>query len=293
MTSSVLDGSGAWRTVHANGLEFEVLEAGSGDRLALCLHGFPEHAVAWRHQFPALLDAGFRIWAPNQRGYGHTTRPTRVEDYLMPLLLDDVAALIDASGARTVTLLGHDWGGAVAWFFAMRRIRPLERLVIMNVPHPLVFSRVLRSSRRQRLRSIYMAFFQIPVLPEFLLGLGRARPVFETFRRTARHPERFGADELETYRAQAAQPGALSAMLAWYRAARAGITPLVRAQSAPIDVPTLMLWGEDDLVFGKEVTLGTDRYVTNLRLEYLPDTSHWLQQDATERVNALLAEFLR
>ncbi len=279
--------------MRANGLDFEVLEAGSGDRLALCLHGFPEHAVAWRHQLPVLLERGFRVWAPNQRGYGRTTRPLRVDEYAMPHLLDDVAGLIDASGARSVTLLGHDWGGAVAWFFAMRRVRPLERLVIMNVPHPLVFSRVLRSSWRQRLRSWYMAFFQLPVLPEFLLGLDGARPIVDTFRRTARHPERFDAEELATYRAQAAQPGALRAMLAWYRAARRGIGPLLRERDPPIDVPTLMLWGEDDVALGKETTLGTERYVTDLQLEYLPGVSHWLQQDGTERVNALLGEFLR
>jgi len=284
---------GTFRSVRANGLDFEVLEAGSGDRLALCLHGFPEHAVAWRHQLPALLECGFRVWAPNQRGYGRTTRPSRIDDYAMLHLLDDVAGLIDASGARSVTLLGHDWGAAVAWFFAMRRVRPLERLVIMNAPHPLVFSRVLRSSWRQRLRSWYMAFFQVPILPEFLLGLGGARPIVETFLRTARHPERFSTEELAVYRAQAAQPGALSAMLAWYRAAPRGISPLLSERYPPIDIPTLMLWGEDDMALGKETTLGTDRYVSDLRLEYLPGVSHWLQQDAAERVNALLAAFLR
>ena len=283
---------GTFKTVAANGLEFEVLEAGSGDRLALCLHGFPEHAVAWRHQLPVLLELGFRVWAPNQRGYGRTTRPRRVEDYAMPHLLDDVAGLIDASGARSVTLLGHDWGAAVAWFFAMRRVRPLERLVIMNVPHPAIFSRVLRTSKRQRRRSRYMAFFQIPALPEFVLSRDRAKRIADIFLRTSRHPERFSPEELAAYRAQAAEPGALRAMLAWYRAAPRSIPPLLRDASAPIGVPTLMLWGEDDVALGKETTIGTERYVEDLRLEYLPGVSHWLQQDATEEVNALLRDFL-
>ena len=279
--------------MRANGLEFEVLQAGEGERLALCLHGFPEHAVAWRHQLPVLLDLGFRVWAPNQRGYGRTTRPSRVDDYAMPHLLADVAGLIDAAGARSVTLLGHDWGAAVAWIFAMRRVRPIERLVILNVPHPKVFSRVLRSSWRQKLRSSYMAFFQIPKLPEFVLGLGRARPILEIFRRTACHPERFTAAELETYRAQAAEPGALNAMLAWYRAAKRTLGPLLRESYPPIAVPTLMLWGEADVASGKETTLGTERYVSDLDLHYLPGVSHWTQQDATEDVNALLAKFLK
>ncbi len=278
--------------MRANGLDVEVLEAGSGDRLALCLHGFPEHAVAWRHQMPALLALGYRVWAPNQRGYGRTTRPRGVAAYDMRYLLEDVAALIDASGARSVTLLGHDWGAAVAWFFAMRRVRPLERLVVMNVPHPAVFARVLRTSWKQRLRSWYIVFFQLPLIPEWLLGLDRARPVLDAFLRTARKPERFAADELETYRAQAAEPGALRAMLAWYRAAPRGITALLREPVAPIDVPTLLLWGEDDVALGKETTFGTDRYVSNLRIEYLPGVSHWLQADATERVNELLTDYL-
>ena len=283
---------GTFRFIRANGLDFEVLEAGSGDRLALCLHGFPEHAVAWRHQLPTLVGLGYHVWAPNQRGYGRTTRPRGVAAYDMRRLLDDVAALIDASGARSVTLLGHDWGAAVAWFFAMRRVRPLDRLVIMNVPHPAVFAHALRTSPRQQLRSWYIAFFQLPLIPEWLLGADRARPVVDAFLRTARYPERFTADELETYRAQAAEPGALRAMLAWYRAAPRGIAALLHEAAAPIDVPTLMIWGEDDVALGKETTFGTERYVSNLRIEYLRGVSHWLQADATDRVNELLTDHL-
>jgi pimeloyl-ACP methyl ester carboxylesterase len=280
------------RIVAANGLAVEVYEAGAGDRLALCLHGFPEHAIAWRHQLPPLLAAGYRVWAPNQRGYGRTTRPRDVDAYRIDRLVDDVAALIDASGARSVTLLGHDWGAAVAWCFAMRDARPLERLVIMNVPHPAVFAHALRTSWRQWVRSWYMAFFQLPWLPEALLGLDGARPIETMFRRTARRPERFAPDELATYRAQAAEPGALRAMLAWYRAAPRGIARYARADVPPIDVPTLMLWGTDDVALGIETTAGTERYVRDLRFVPLPGVSHWLQQDATERVNAELAAFL-
>jgi pimeloyl-ACP methyl ester carboxylesterase len=147
--------------VHANGLRFEVETAGEGDRLALCLHGFPEHAISWRHQLPLLAELGYRAWAPNQRGYGNTTRPAERAAYEMKHLLADAAGLIDASGAKSVTLIGHDWGAMVAWFFAIRRVRPLERLVIMNVPHPLVF-RARAKTLPQALRSWYVAFFQLP-----------------------------------------------------------------------------------------------------------------------------------
>jgi len=284
----------AFRFIPANGLDFEVLEAGEGDRLALCLHGFPEHALSWRAQIPVLVELGYRVWAPNQRGYGNSSRPLHVEAYAIENLMDDVAALIDASGARSVTLIGHDWGAAVAWFFALRRLRPLDRLVIMNVPHPAVFSKRLRDSWRQRARSWYMGFFQLPALPEWLLGLDGARAIGRAFTASACEPERFTPDVLTVYREQAAKPGALTAMLNWYRAAaRGGMLRQVKLGFPPIDVPTLMLWGEEDVALGKETTYGTHRYVTNLQLHYVPGASHWVQQDASERVNEELVRFLQ
>ena len=132
------------QSIAANGLSFEVLTCGEGERLALCLHGFPEVAQIWLPQFSALIDAGYRVWAPNQRGYGGTTRPARMQDYSIEHLMNDVAGLIDASRARHVVLFGHDWGALVAWCFAARRLRPLDGLVIINVPHPVCFARALR-----------------------------------------------------------------------------------------------------------------------------------------------------
>jgi pimeloyl-ACP methyl ester carboxylesterase len=162
--------------VEANGLRFEVDTCGEGDRLALCLHGFPEAAYSWRRQLPLLAELGYRVWAPNQRGYGRTSRPPHVDDYRTGRLVADIAGLIDVSGARSVTLIGHDWGAAVAWLFATDRVRPLERLVIMNVPHPALFARCLRTFAQAR-RSWYMFFFQLPKLPELALRWNRAEPV--------------------------------------------------------------------------------------------------------------------
>ncbi len=275
-----------YETIRANGLNFEVLSAGSGDRLALCLHGFPEHAISWRHQFAPLLRLGYRVWAPNQRGYGRTTRPERIGAYDLTYLLADVAALIDASGARSVTLIGHDWGAAVAWFFAMHAVRPVERLVIVNVPHPALFLRSLRRLQRQRLRSWYAAFFQVPWLPERLLGLDRAAAIARLF-------AQFSPEVIRVYREQAAEPGALAAMLAWYRAAaRGGLRAQVRRGFPVIEIPTLMVWGERDVALGKETTYGTGEYVRDLDLHYLPRVSHWAQQEAPEQTNALLEAFL-
>ena len=293
MSPSLIPAGATFERVRANGLDFDVLTAGTGDRLALCLHGFPEHALSWRLQVPVLLELGYRVWAPNQRGYGSTTRPLHTAAYGLEQLLADVAALIDASGARHVTLIGHDWGAAVAWFFAIARVRPLERLVIMNVPHPACFSEALRTSWRQRARSWYMAFFQLPRLPEALLGARHAAAIGTMFQRSSCEPARFPPELIAFYRAQAAQPGALRAMLNWYRAAARGGMKAALARGFPtIEVPTLMVWGERDVALGKETTLGTYRYVRDLELHYLAGVSHWVQQEAPEQTNALLERFL-
>jgi pimeloyl-ACP methyl ester carboxylesterase len=282
------------RFVDANGLRFEVDTCGDGERLALCLHGFPEHAFSWRHQLPLLARLGYTAWAPNLRGYGNSSRPPRVRDYRMEHLLADVAGLIDAAGKSSTFLVGHDWGAGIAWMFAIRRIRPLERLCIMNVPHPALFGRRLLRSR-QILKSWYIFFFQIPGLPEWLLGRDGARPVGEAFRRMAIDKSRFPEDVLEVYRQNARQPGALRAMIHYYRAAvrSAGAMRDQRELiDTPIEVPTLMLWGEQDVALGKELTYGTEHYVRDLVLRYLPDVSHWVQQEAPETVNAMLESWL-
>jgi pimeloyl-ACP methyl ester carboxylesterase len=278
--------------VEANGLRFEVDTCGEGDRLALCLHGFPEAAYSWRRQLPLLAELGYRVWAPNQRGYGRTSRPPHVDDYRTGRLVADIAGLIDVSGARSVTLIGHDWGAAVAWLFATDRVRPLERLVIMNVPHPALFARCLRTFAQAR-RSWYMFFFQLPKLPELALRWNRAEPVARAFLSTARDKSQFPPEVLEVYRRNALAPGALTAMLNWYRALFRDMRRQTRRAYPVIEVPTLMIWGEADAALTKATTYGTERFVRDLTIRYLPGVSHWVQQDAPLAVNALLAAFLR
>ena len=279
--------------VEANGQRFEVETWGSGDRLALCLHGFPELAYSWRFQAPLLVELGYRVWAPNQRGYGASSRPRATSAYRIDNLMNDVAALIDASGATSVTLIAHDWGAIVAWWFAIRRLRPLERLVIMNVPHPALF-RLGKVGLRQMLRSWYVGFFQIPWLPEQLLGRDDAAPIAHLIRGSSADRSRFPRDVLDVYRRNAAQPGALTAMFAWYRAnfGRGGLRAQYALGVPGIDVPTLMLWGERDTALGIETTYGTEKHVRDLTLRYLPGVSHWVQQEAPETVNTMLAAFL-
>jgi pimeloyl-ACP methyl ester carboxylesterase len=279
--------------VQANNLRFHVATCGDGERLALCLHGFPECWYSWRHQLPLLAQRGFRAWAPDLRGYGQSDRPLQREDYAIERLLDDVAGLIDASGARSTVLLAHDWGALIAWYFAMRQPRRLERLVIMNVPHPAVMEKAIRAPR-QLLRSWYVLFFQLPKLPELLAGAGHARVIGDAFRYMAVDKRRFPDTVLQVYRDNAAAPGALTAMINYYRAfVRGGGADRQRRLGHPvIDVPTLMIWGECDTALGKETTYGTDAYVRNLTMRYLPNVSHWVQQEAPEVVNAMLAAWL-
>ena len=280
--------------VDANGLRFEVLTCGDGDTLALCLHGFPEVALSWRSQMLTLAGMGFRVWAPNQRGYGQTSRPGRVQDYAIEHLTNDVAGLIDASGAKRVVLLGHDWGAIVAWTFATRQLRPLERLVIINVPHPVCFARALRRRWGQRMRSWYAGFFQIPRLPEWLLSRRGAKPVVDMMLRTSTSPEAFPRDLLEATRANAAQPGALKAMIDWYRALLrgGGLRRQLKEGFPAIEVPVLMLWGEKDTALARYTTDGTAEFAPQLDLHFLPGVSHWVQQDATEVCNGALRKFL-
>lgn len=280
--------------VAANNLRFEVDQCGDGNRLALCLHGFPEHSFSWRYQLPMLARLGYKAWAPNLRGYGHSSRPPFVEDYSMDRLLDDVAGLIDAAGCEETVLIAHDWGAVIAWQFAMQQVRPLSKLVICNVPHPGPMGRALRKGFAQLKKSWYVFFFQIPRLPEWMLGRNGARGVAEAIYNSCSFKERFPPEVLEVYRDNAAQPGALNAMINYYRALlRGGGAREPEGGYPKIETPTLMIWGEEDVALTKESTYGTEEYVTHLTLRYLPRVSHWVQQDAPEVVNAMIEAFLR
>jgi pimeloyl-ACP methyl ester carboxylesterase len=279
--------------VEANGLSFEVDRCGDGDRLALCLHGFPECSFSWRYQLPLLARLGYTAWAPNLRGYGRTSRPSHVRDYALPHLVADVAGLIDAAGKRGTLLVAHDWGGVIGWHLVLEAVRPVERFIVLNLPHPALFmKRLFRLP--QILRSWYIFFFQVPWLPERLFRLGGARAVGDAFRNMAVDKSRFPDEVLAVYRRQALLPGAMTAMINYYRAlVRTLPTPRqVKKLERTLDVPTLMIWGEKDTALGKELTYGTERLVRDFTLRYLPDVSHWVQQEAPETVNAMIEAWL-
>lgn len=277
--------------VKANGLTFEVDQCGSGDKFALLLHGFPESKFSWRYQMPLLAKLGYTVWAPNMRGYGKSSRPPKVSDYHIDHLIADAAALIDAAGGKNALLMAHDWGAVVAWQFAIRKARPLDRLVIMNVPHPACMTREFRTWAQLK-KSWYIFFFQIPWLPERLLRARGGDPIRRAFVDMAVDKARFPVTVTDEYRRNALEPGALKAMINYYRAAmRAGAA----AMNPPgmIETPTLMIWGEEDSALGKATTVGTDQYVRPLTLRYLPGVSHWVQQEAPERVNAMIEAWIK
>jgi pimeloyl-ACP methyl ester carboxylesterase len=281
------------KIVATKGLSFEIIGCGSGDRLALCLHGFPSQAICWRHQLPLLAKMGYRAWAPNQRGYGNSDRPARVRDYAIDHLLEDIAQIIDASGTRSTVLIAHDWGGLLAWFFAARRLRPIDALIILNAPHPACAAVAYRRWRQIR-KAWYMAAAQIPWLPEWLLGLRNAWLVGKLMTIVAGSPEVFPPQILRLYRDEAARPGALKAMLNWYRAlVRAGPPAEMKGAFPKVEIPTLVIWGEADAALDISCLDGLDDHVPNLTLRRLPGVSHWVQEEVPETVNQEIERFLK
>ena len=281
--------------IHVNsGMTFEVDHCGDGDELALCLHGFPEHSFSWRHQLPALAKQGFTAWAPNLRGYGNTTRPAKLKDYALDKLVEDVAQLIIASKKKKVTLIGHDWGGIIAWEFAIADRIPLQRLIICNGPHMRSYADTFGWS--QLLKSWYVFYFQIPWLPEYLAGLQGARAIGKIFEKTNKNEAAFPPEVIEIYRRNASQSGALKAMINFYRAYRFGWWERERKWRknlhGPITISTLLIWGDGDKFLDKAIATNTNSYVKDLQIRFIKGASHWVQQERPEEVNQLIKEFV-
>ena len=279
------------RMVDANGLTFEVDEAGTGSKFALLLHGFPESKFSWRHQIPLLVKLGYRVWAPNLRGYGKTSKPEGVMAYHIDRLVDDVAGLVHAAGAQKTLLIAHDWGAIIAWQVAMRKAITLDRLVIMNVPHPACFLRQLRTWEQWK-RSWYMLVFQLPLLPERQLVANDAEIVARAFTDMAVDRSRFPKEVTDEYRRAAQMPGVAKAMVNYYRALLRTHPSVSNPKPGTVDAPTLMIWGASDQALSNATTEGTDHYVQDFTLRMLPDVSHWVQQEAPEKVNAILEAWL-
>lgn len=267
------------------------VEAGDGPLVAL-LHGFPEFWFSWRFQIPALVAAGFRVVAPDMRGYNLSSRPSKVAAYDIDRLAADVRDLIRERGAERALVAGHDWGAAAAWVTAMNHPEVVERLAILNAPHP---RRMLHGLRRPRqlARSWYMLFFQLPGLPELAMRAGNWwswRRLFETEAR----PGAFTPQDIERYVEAWSQPGAPTGMVNYYRAALRQTPGRAAARIRPVEAPTLVIWGQRDRHLGAELAEPERADVPNLeRVVRLPEASHWVHQDEPERVSELLVDFFR
>ncbi len=260
--------------------------------LVVLLHGFPETWYGWRYQIPALAAAGFRVVAPDQRGYGGSERPRGARAYRLDELAADVRALVEDCGAERAHVVGHDWGAAVAWWFAMHHADRLARLAILNVPHPQRFATSLLTWAQLR-RSWYVFFFQLPLLPEWLLARNDHALLARLYRAHSVRPDAY--DDVDVARNLAAfrSPGALTAAIDWYRALFRENPLALLGRQRPISAPVLVIWGEQDRALGAETATPDPRRVPHARVEFLPDAGHFVQADRPERVSELLVGFLR
>ncbi len=277
--------------VETNGITLHVAQAGPiAGPLVILLHGFPEFWYSWRHQIGYFAEAGYRVWAPDQRGYNTSDKPQGVSAYNLDLLAKDVIGLIDAAGVERAYLVGHDWGAAVARWVASKYPERLERLVILNVPHPSVMWRMIWRNPAQMLRSWYVAFVQIPRLPEALARVNNWQALVRALRSSSR-PGTFSDDDLESYRQAWSQPGAFTAMLNWYRAILR--QPPKPSRNSRIAVPTLMIWGVHDVALERELAQPSIDLCERGQLVFFEDATHWVQHEEPARVNQLIGEFLR
>ncbi|MEO5888076.1 MAG: alpha/beta hydrolase [Anaerolineales bacterium] len=276
--------------VKTNGIQLHTVMAGpqSGPPVFL-LHGFPENWRCWIRQIPALVEAGCRVIVPDQRGYNLSDKPQGVKAYRMDELVNDVIGLIDALGYEKVNLVGHDWGAVVAWVLANQYPERLNRLGILNVPHPAVMKRFLQRDFEQLRRSWYVFFFQLPWLPEAGMRADNWRGAVRALRGSGRM-DTFTNEDIEKYKEAWSQPGAMTAMINWYRAALRYQPPI--PADARIHVRTLMMWGTKDLALSRRMARPSMDYCDEGNLIFFPEATHWVQRDEAESVNHYMVDFL-
>jgi epoxide hydrolase 4 len=270
-------------------LTLHVARAGEGPRPLILLHGFPENWSTWSNQVDALAGAGYHLVMPDMRGYGDSDGPRERSAYAVPKLVEDVRAIAGSSGAPRVTLIGHDWGGVVAWAFARTYPDLLDRLIVLNAPHPRRFAEEVRRGR-QAIRSLYALFFQIPYLPERILSAADLLLVRRMFRSASGRGSAVTEEQLESYLAGLRKVNGLRHPLDYYRAnwRRAAEYP----RRDPIQRPTLVLWGERDPALGPSLLDGLERYVADLTVVRFPEVGHWIQNEAPDGVNRAILDFL-
>nr|WP_229428487.1 alpha/beta hydrolase [Microvirga pudoricolor] len=276
-----------WKEV--NGLRLHCIEAGpESGPLVVLLHGFPEFWWGWRKQIGPLAEAGFRVVVPDQRGYNLSDKPSERSAYALDPLAEDVAALAEACGRQAFRLVGHDWGGIVAWWAATRFPDQVERLVILNAPHPGVAGPFVRTHPSQMLKSSYVGFFKVPRLPEMVLTAGDYAVLRRSLVGSSR-PGTFPEGDLNRYREAWARPGALTAMLNWYR-----MLPMLGEPPVtdPLPMPVQVLWGVRDRFLQRELAEASLAVCAQGRARWFDAATHWVHLEEPGAVSAAMLDFL-
>lgn len=279
-----------FRLIETNGVRLHTVVAGPEDgELVVLLHGFPEFSYGFHHQMEELAASGYRVVVPDQRGYHLSDKPEQIEDYTINKLSGDIAGLIEAFGETSAIVIGHDWGGAVAWHLAASKPDYVKKLIAINIPHPTAMPRVFMKNPLQWLKSSYMAFFQLPEVPEKLMAANDFESIKQAMKGTAR-PDAFTDQELERYKDAWSQPGALTGMLNWYRAIRKG--SLLQMPKAPLRMPVRIIWGLGDQFLSPMLATESLKFCENAELVWVGEATHWVHHEQPEIVNRLIKEFL-
>lgn len=277
--------------VKTNGITLHVAQDGPEDGpLVILLHGFPEFWYGWREQIQPLVEAGYRVWVPDQRGYNLSDKPKGIKDYTIDKLAADVIGLIDAAGEKQAVVIGHDWGAAVTWKTAELYPDRIKQMVAVNTPHPNLWMTAIRSSVQQLLKSHYVFLFQIPRLPETLLKRNHWQAATQSLRDSSR-PGTFKEADFVEYRKAWSQPNAMTSMINWYRALR---YQLKQASARPrIKIPVLIIWGDKDAFIKPELADQCLALCENGKLVRIATATHWVIHEEPTRVSELLLDFLK
>lgn len=273
--------------ITSNGVKLHYVTAGEGP-LMLMLHGFPEFWYSWRYQISEFAQ-NYKVVALDMRGFNKSDKPKEQSDYRVDILVKDIEGVIKGLGYEKCTIIAHDWGGLIAWMFAYAHPEMVEKLIALNTPHPAKFVEGLKTPQ-QLLRSSYVFLFQLPFIPELLIQAADYQFIEQAFKGMAVDKSAFSKSDIDTYKNATAKRGALTAMLNYYRNLFKG--KIFNQNWGILKIPTLMIWGENDTALGKELTYGTELYVEDLKIKYIPNCSHWVQQEKPELVNQYMHQFL-
>ncbi|EGA90659.1 putative hydrolase [Planococcus donghaensis MPA1U2] len=280
----------SFRYIKTNGITLHTAVAGPEDGpLVILLHGFPEFWFGWKNQIQPLAEKGYQVVAPDQRGYNLSDKPEGIDYYTIDYLRDDVIGIIEFFHKKKAIIIGHDWGGAVAWHLAATRPEYVEKLIVLNIPHPRAMPRVFMKNPLQWMKSSYIAFFQLPNLPEKALGM-REFKVMQRGIEKSSNPDAFSTSEIAQYKTAWSQSDALTAMLNWYRAIRKG--SFKQLAESKINVPVRIIWGLGDQFLSPMLAKESMSFCEEVNLAFVGEATHWIQHEQPEIVNHLIDQFI-